>query len=708
MSLPAPNLDDRTFQEIVDDVKRQIGRRCPEWTDHNVSDPGVTLIELFAWMMEMTLFRLNQVPEKNYIKFLEMIGIALQPPTAARTDLRFLLARNIEDEDGEEAYERVLRARETVAATVRTENDPAIEFTTDVDLNFVRPRLGPILALPALPDDAIAADSITGLRLFNPDESLPIFSPTPMQGDALYIGFANDVSGNLIELMTQCIRSAATGLNEDYPSQRWEVWNGIDNVWARLENPRDTSFGFNRSLGQSRGGLPTGLIELALPAGMMPRQVGGRRAYWIRCVYTTDLPPRGAGRLRPGTYESAPEIIRLRARTIGGTAAASQGIVLRNVELGQSDGTPGQMFSLPHAPLLALGPNETLLTGLPEQPIESWQRWTMVDDFADSGEQDRHFICDTSAGEFRFGPNVPQSDGTLRQYGAVPPRGVTILLNSCRRGGGVIGNVAAGKIQVLKTSIPYIAEVYNPDRADGGREMETLEQAKMRARAMLRHRNRAVTVEDFEFLAKEASPAVGRARCILPRSPQTTDQNAETVPPGVVRVLLVPAVARTLAMPRPVDLRMSERDRQQVASYLDERRLLTAVLEIAEPEYLYVSTDITLVTDPKASAEEVVRAVRQQLETYLHPLRGGPRSTGWPFRRPLTLADIYAQIQACAGVAFLLETRLYISRLPFADADRLSPEEAVSVTDGIRPADNQLLCSREHRVQVRPLWAAEI
>ena len=123
MSLPAPNLDDRTFQDIVDDVKRQIGRRCPEWTDHNVSDPGVTLIELFAWMTEMTLFRLNQVPEKNYIKFLEMIGVSLEPPAPAQTDLRFRLSRPIEDRDGEEAFERLLRARETVAATVRTETE---------------------------------------------------------------------------------------------------------------------------------------------------------------------------------------------------------------------------------------------------------------------------------------------------------------------------------------------------------------------------------------------------------------------------------------------------------------------------------------------------------------------------------------------------------------------------------------------------------
>ena len=80
MPLPSPNLDDRDFQSIVDDVKRQIGLRCPEWTDHNVSDPGVTLLELFAFMAEMTQFRLNQVPEKNHLKFLDLLGISLEPP----------------------------------------------------------------------------------------------------------------------------------------------------------------------------------------------------------------------------------------------------------------------------------------------------------------------------------------------------------------------------------------------------------------------------------------------------------------------------------------------------------------------------------------------------------------------------------------------------------------------------------------------------
>ena len=93
MPLPAPDLDDRTFQDIVDEAKRLIPRYCPEWTNHNVSDPGVALIELFAWMSEMVLFRVNQVPDRLYVHFLNMVGIEPFPPSVARTDLTFWLSR---------------------------------------------------------------------------------------------------------------------------------------------------------------------------------------------------------------------------------------------------------------------------------------------------------------------------------------------------------------------------------------------------------------------------------------------------------------------------------------------------------------------------------------------------------------------------------------------------------------------------------------
>src|SRR6185437_16812903 len=89
MSLPVPKLDDRTFQSLVDEAKARIPQYCPEWTDHNVSDPGVMLIELFAWMTDILLYRLNEVPERDFLKFLELIGARPRPAVPATAELTF-------------------------------------------------------------------------------------------------------------------------------------------------------------------------------------------------------------------------------------------------------------------------------------------------------------------------------------------------------------------------------------------------------------------------------------------------------------------------------------------------------------------------------------------------------------------------------------------------------------------------------------------
>jgi len=89
LSIPVPNLDDRTHAEIVEEALRLIPQYCPDWTNFNPSDPGVTLIELFAWMTEMAIYRLNKVTDKNFIAFLNLLGVKLQAPQPAHTLLRF-------------------------------------------------------------------------------------------------------------------------------------------------------------------------------------------------------------------------------------------------------------------------------------------------------------------------------------------------------------------------------------------------------------------------------------------------------------------------------------------------------------------------------------------------------------------------------------------------------------------------------------------
>src|SRR5258707_15143683 len=152
MPLETPKLDDRRFQDIVDEAKSRIPRYCPEWTDHNVSDPGVGLIELFAWMPDLLLYRVNQVPDKLYVKFLELIGVRLEPPRAARAPVTFYLSAAQPTD--------VSIGEGTEVATVRTEPSEAIGFTTAAELIVRTPAV-----IDAVTRRAATADSAEGTCL---------------------------------------------------------------------------------------------------------------------------------------------------------------------------------------------------------------------------------------------------------------------------------------------------------------------------------------------------------------------------------------------------------------------------------------------------------------------------------------------------------------------------------------------------------------
>ncbi len=703
MALPSPNLDDRSFQSLVDDAKRMIGLRCPEWTDHNVSDPGVTLIELFSYMTETMLFRMNQVPEKNHIKFLDMLGVRLQPAEAAETDLRFMLSRWIEDDEDNEGMEIVLRSGEAIAATLRTETEDAIEFATNRDLRMVRPKLRHAIALPRR-EAGTGEREASDARSFDlPNQSseelpgFPIYSAVPGQGDCFYLGFENDVSCNVVQLYTECLTAAATGLNESYPAQIWEVWHAGSASWRPLEVVEDRTYGFNR----------TGYVELAMPDGMVDTLVAGTKAYWVRVRYTTlaaDLPPKGPDSRGPDPYQKPPEVRFMTARTAGGTVSSTQCSIIENEPLGVSDGLPGQLFQVKYFPTLGLRLEDTILVGpFGDSPndMEGWVPWTRVDDFSQSEADDRHFTYDELTGTIAFGPVLRNPDGSVTQFGAIPEKGLVVGMSSYRIGGGVQGNVRENKITITKGSYPYISTVSNPRPATGGRDQETLERAMMRAKEILKIRNRAVTADDFEFLAQKATAAVGRARCVQPMLHPNSGGNLPN--PGTVRLLVVPALGTNIEVPRPEHLKVSPKTIEEVLAYLDEHKLLTTVVEVTEPEYLYVSLDIRLVADPRANAEDVSNRVRHRLNMFLHPLYGGPNGDGWPFRRSLTLADIYAQIGAVRGVAFLLDAKIYTSRVLNADEGVFGPEELASNEQGVRLGDHELFCTRSHNIRVVPI-----
>jgi predicted phage baseplate assembly protein len=253
MALTAPNLDDRRFQDLVDDAKRLIARRCPEWTDHNVSDPGVTLIELFAHMTDQLIYRLNRVPDRQYVTFLDLLGVRLFPPTAARTGITFWLTAPQAD--------TVRIPTGTQTATVRTESEEAIVFTTTEDLAIVRTELSRLGSM------------IDGTTLREHDQALAkrtsfyCFDDVPKPGDALYVGLSEAAPSCAVTLRFKC-QIEGVGVDPDRPPLAWEAWDG--EAWVACELERDETGGLNRD----------GDVILHVPGSHAASIISGARAGW--------------------------------------------------------------------------------------------------------------------------------------------------------------------------------------------------------------------------------------------------------------------------------------------------------------------------------------------------------------------------------------------------------------------------------------------
>jgi hypothetical protein len=89
VTIPVPQLDDRTWDDLVEEAMAYLQAKTPAWTDFSAGDPGVVLVELFAHLTELMIYRLNRVPEKAYLEYLRLIGLAMRPPAAASVDLQF-------------------------------------------------------------------------------------------------------------------------------------------------------------------------------------------------------------------------------------------------------------------------------------------------------------------------------------------------------------------------------------------------------------------------------------------------------------------------------------------------------------------------------------------------------------------------------------------------------------------------------------------
>ncbi len=467
------------------------------------------------------------------------------------------------------------------------------------------------------------------------------FLPYQDASPAVYFGFLEAFPRETITLYFK-LEESEDGEPKRGPRVAWEYWDG--GRWTDLA-PDDGTQGFLRS----------GYLSFEGPKNAAAHERFGAVLYWLRA------------RLESGAYHQPPVLQQVTANAVD----AFNAVTIRE-QVGSSDGSADQVMALANAPVLAQAklwvrePDELSLDE--RRAIEAehgtlaiendaadgcWVPWTQVEHFFDSAPEARHFVLDPIEGSIRFG------DGRRSQ---VPPAVRDGIQCEYRIGGGIVGNVGAHSLSVLKQSIAFVEKVENSFSADGGADAETLEEAKRRGTFSIKNRDRAVTAEDYEMLALAASRRVARAHCI--RSARD----------GSVRLLIVPKCVRD-----GDDRAVPSRDLlDRIAAYIDRRRLITAQVHVGRPHYIGLSLEVVVRLKAGANADRAKVAIRDRVSRLLHPLTGGPRGEGWPFGRSIGKADLVPAIESIEGID-------RISALILFDEDRRLGVEALALAEDELP-----------------------
>ncbi|GIV76632.1 MAG: hypothetical protein KatS3mg050_1026 [Litorilinea sp.] len=671
MPIRPPALDDRSFDDLVNELLSRIPAHTPEWTHPRQGDPGRTLLELFAWLTDTLLYRANLIPERQRLAFLRLLDVPMRPARPART----LVAVTMDDEQQTRATTIQALAKVSGPVTFETRTELTV-LPIQAEAYYKRPlpadgdsqlqelllglqvlyRLGdrrpqPYVTTPVFAGGAAEA---TGFDLVADTVDrclwLALLAPTPDGVEAVRESLGRSDSGGhqLISVGVVPALEVPALFADIGPRARiphlWEV-TGLDPVNGRTQyHPLDV-------IADSTAGLTRpGVQRLALPAARFLAAPGND----VRSepqAGVGDQPPRlddpkSAARLV--TWLRLRPLVPLQSLALSWVGINAVEVEQRqsifNRVVGQSNGRADQELQLPGRSVEA----ESLQLQV-EEPGLGFRVWRQIDDLALAGRDDPVYRLDSEAGTVRFGDGV---------RGRIPPLGGRIRVGLLRAGGGQVGNVPAGALNAITAvdlqgrPVPKL-KVAQPLPATGGEDAETLEAAEQRIPALFRHRDRAVTADDYRRLAAE-TPGVRLGRVeVLPRfRPQQRDPNAT----GVVSVMVWPLKET----PTPPNPRADRPTLEAVHAHLDQRRPLATELYVIGCEYVPLGVSVGITIADGAGQETVLNGVREALRRFLWPLGGGgPLGNGWPLNTPVRDRELEVAVARVEGVRGVRGVRLF-------------------------------------------------
>ncbi|HYM79384.1 MAG TPA: baseplate J/gp47 family protein [Candidatus Dormibacteraeota bacterium] len=675
MPLLIPQLDARTYSQILQEALARIPVHNPEWTNFNDSDPGVTLLQLFSFMSENIGYRANLIPERNHLKFLQLIGKTLRPPSVAqgvatitndRGPLQTItLPASLAAQAGKIGFmtqngldvlpiEMQVYYRQSLTADQQAAAQATYDqlYATIADDTVSPASLDFYQTVPfAPPASAAAISSISLTDGTTVDGSLWLALLTRSAESTQQNAVMKEIAGKTITLgimptitnATRTLPPAGSVTAQTSPTLVYQIATGTldsnqlpqyQTLEARSDNPAGPlqdltlvqltlppygSFGIWNNLPPLQDGVGD------YPPTVEDTDVLSRVLTWIR-IRVQEAPD---GTSTGPSVQAAFSWLGINAARI------TQRTQVFAEPLGTGTGDPDQTYYFVNTPVI---PNSVqlavdgvlwqqiadIMQAPPEVPVRDASLPPGATVPPSQISTPNVYVLDGESGQVLFGFGLK---------GTRPPAGAPIVANYAF-GGSSTGNVGIGSIQ-SSPQLPAGFKITNPLPTWGGDDGESVTDAERNIPQYLQNGGRAVSQADFINIVQQ-TPGINLGRVeVLPVSD-----------PGVVTLLVVPIDPQHPEAPQPNRLFLDS-----ICNYLEPRRLLTTEVIVEGPDYVGLWVSIGIEVMPGRDIAPVREAVKQSIRTFLSPLNGGPTGEGWPLSKSVDLMDVWVQAVRVDGVS---------------------------------------------------------
>lgn len=660
MVLPIPNLDDRRFDDLVKEGRERVSRHLPELTHIAPGDPVHAMVDLFAYLTETMLYRMNLIPERQRRAVMNLLQIPMRTARPARgivcvdagktaVSLPSLIRDGVQLKAGQQSFTAAGELQATplsLSVSIKRRLDETELSGLGLSLQELRDQYGIKNSQSPQPFEPKAF--VLGKENLSLETSLD---------KQFYLAFLlpkkiADQRESLIDNLAGITLNIAIAPADELEAEEISSLTPRLLRWEFLTRDEDgnlLALPLEQVADSSRGGRQLGVVRLRLPnntqlydslqpsdpmfAGLgdnppeLPAPLSGEHVvFWLR-LSSEDEPDLSLGYLG-----------------VNGLDLLGQGLKT-DLMIGIGSGNPDHMIQLPD---VNIDPGSIVLQ---VEEDNAWVSWQRVDFLTGLDGDAKVYRLDPVAGVVYFGDGL--------EGGKRPPRGRRIRIASYLHGGGSASNLPAGEIKEIGFNASRL-NLRHEWPTKGGIDAETVTQAERRIPQFLTHRNRAVTEADFRTLAQNnpVNP-VAKAEVLVGFIPGSNLNAIRENVPGAVSVFVLPPRQPALRQtPKPTKGLLKD-----VFEYLLQRLLIGTELYVLSPEYVPLAVGVKVQVVDLETEQETLQAVQQAVVNFLWPLApGGALGDGWGMGVAVRDSELVTQVARVPGVRAVNSLSIFSQR----------------------------------------------